>query len=301
MKKFLAFLLSLTMVFAMAAVAFAEGETYLWDNFDDRDPNAKPELAPNGVHLWWDNWANLRAKNEDGALKLDMRPKAYDPEDYDSEDDYYAHAADWMANWGEAVDMWGLDGVSYCKYLTIRIKGAEGGEENKLIMDWHPEDSKFYAARFSDLVLADGTHPVITTEWQDLVIDLEASGFPGMTNALHIRAFAKCVIYLDEITFSEAVAPIDATSSETIQAGLTAPETGKPATCRLRTIWLNWNNSKTLKEGDSFGCLPSFLPLFRTKRLRTTSKTGILFMMRTNFVRFRFTFADMVFCAYCHF
>ena len=97
MKKFLAFLLSLTMVFAMAAVAFAEGETYLWDNFDDRDPNAKPELAPNGVHLWWDNWANLRAKNEDGALKLDMRPKAYDPEDYDSEDDYYAHAADWMA------------------------------------------------------------------------------------------------------------------------------------------------------------------------------------------------------------
>lgn len=228
MKKFLAFLLSLTIVFAMAAVAFAEGETYLWDNFDDRDPNAKPELAPNGVHLWWDNWANLRAKNEDGALKLDMRPKAYDPEDYDSEDDYYAHAADWMANWGEAVDMWGLDGVSYCKYLTIRIKGAEGGEENKLIMDWHPEDAKFYAARFSDLVLADGTHPVITTEWQDLVIDLEASGFPGMTNALHIRAFAKCVIYLDEITFSEAVAPIDATSSETIQAGLTAPETGKP-------------------------------------------------------------------------
>ena len=77
-------------------------------------------------------------------------------------------------------------------------------------------------------MLADGTHPVITTEWQDLVIDLEASGFPGMTNALHIRAFAKCVIYLDEITFSEAVAPIDATSSETIQAGLTAPETGKP-------------------------------------------------------------------------
>mgnify|MGYP000226320772 CR=1 FL=1 len=119
-------------------------------------------------------------------------------------------------------------GDAQARRLGIRIKGAEGGEENKLIMDWHPEDAKFYAARFSDLVLADGTHPVITTEWQDLVIDLEASGFPGMTNALHIRAFAKCVIYLDEITFSEAVAPIDATSSETIQAGLTAPETGKP-------------------------------------------------------------------------
>ena len=95
-------------------------------------------------------------------------------------------------------------------------------------MDWHPEDAKFYACRFSDLVLADGSHPVITTEWQDLVIDLEASGFPGMTNAFHIRAFARCVIWLDEISFSEAVVPVDATSSETILAGLTAPETGKP-------------------------------------------------------------------------
>ena len=149
-------------------------------------------------------------------------------EDYDSEEDYYAHAADWMGNWGEAVNMWAMDGISWCKYLTIRIKGEEGGEENKLIMDWHPEDAKFYAARFSDLVLADGTHPVITTEWQDLVIDLEASGFPGMTNAFHIRAFARCKIWLDEITFSEAVAPIDSTSSDTIQAGMTVPETGKP-------------------------------------------------------------------------
>ena len=60
------------------------------------------------------------------------------------------------------------------------------------------------------------------------MIDLEASGFPGMTNAFHIRAFARCVIWLDEITFNEAVAPVDSTSSETIQAGLTAPETGKP-------------------------------------------------------------------------
>ena len=133
-----------------------------------------------------------------------------------------------MANWGEAVNMWALENISYCKYLNIRIKGAEGGEENKLIMDWHPEDSKYYAARFSDLVLADGSHPAITTEWQDLVIDLEASGFPGMTNAFHIRAFAKCVIWLDEISFSEAVAPIDASGPDTILAGLTAPETGKP-------------------------------------------------------------------------
>ena len=228
MKRVFAVLLAVMMVLAVSATALAETQSFLWDNFDDRDPNAKPELGPNGMNIWWDNWANLRAKNDEGAIKIDYRPKAFDPEDYDTEDDYFAHAADWMGNWGEAVNMWAMDGASFCKYLTIRIKGEVGGEENKLIMDWHPEDAKFYAARFSDLVLADGTHPVITTEYQDLVIDLEKSGFPGMTNALHIRAFAKCVIWLDEITFSEPVAPVDATSGETIIAGLTAPETGKP-------------------------------------------------------------------------
>ncbi|MBR4710714.1 MAG: hypothetical protein IKP10_01685 [Clostridia bacterium] len=228
MKKFLALVLAALMVFSVAAAALAEGEIFPWDNFDDRDPNNKPDLAPNGANIWWDNWANLRAKNEEGALKIDYRPKEFDPDDYDTEEEYFAHAGDWMGNWGEAINMWALENISFCKYLVIRIKGAEGGEENKLIMDWHPEDAKFYAARFSDLVLADGTHPQITTEWQDLVIDLEASGFPGMTNAFHIRAFARCVIWLDEIYFCEAVAPVDATSQETILAGLTAEETGKP-------------------------------------------------------------------------
>ena len=92
-------------------------------------------------------------------------------------------------------------------------------------MYWHPEDSKFYSARFSDLVLADGSKATITTEWQDLVIDLEASGFPGMTNAFHFYAFAKCVIWLDEISFSEAVAPIDVAAG--VLTGMTLPETGK--------------------------------------------------------------------------
>ena len=227
MKKLIAMILAAMMLLAVAAPVLAEGETFQWDNFDDRDPNSKPELAPNGANIWWDNWANLRAKNEEGAIKIDYRPKAFDPEDYDSEDDYFAHAADWMGNWGEAVNMWALDGISYCKYLHVRIKGAEGGEETKLIMYWHPEDSKFYSARFCDLVLADGSKATITTEWQDLVIDLEASGFPGMTNAFHFYAFAKCVIWLDEITFCEAVAPVDASSAETILGGFTVEETGK--------------------------------------------------------------------------
>ena len=88
MKRFLAIILAAIMVLTMAASALAEAPvSFLWDNFDDRDPNSKPELAPNGVNMWWDNWANLRAKNEDGAIKLDMRPKAFDTEDYDTEED----------------------------------------------------------------------------------------------------------------------------------------------------------------------------------------------------------------------
>ena len=232
MKKVLSVILAAVMLLSLAAAAVAEEGVFLWDNFDDRDPANKPDLAPNGVNLWWDNWANLRAKNEDGAIKIDYRPREYDPDYFDSEEEFFA--SDWLGNWGEAVNMWALDGISFCKYLNIRIKGAEGGEERKLIMDWHPEDSKFYAARFCDLVLADGTHPVITTEWQDMVIDLEASGFPGMTNAFHIRAFARCVIWLDEISFSEPVAPVDATSQETILAGMTAEETGRPGDLPIR-------------------------------------------------------------------
>ncbi|MCE5234751.1 MAG: hypothetical protein ABFC62_09480 [Clostridiaceae bacterium] len=203
--------------------------TFQWDNFDGRDPNSKPELAPNGANMWWDNWANLRASVEDGVAQIQFRPKEFNTDDFIDEADYFAKAGDWMGNWGEAINMWALDGIQYCKYLTIRIKGEVGGEENKLIMDWHPEDAKFYAARFSDLVLKDGTHPVITTEWQDIVIDLEKSGFPGMTNALHIRAFAECTISLDELYFSEPVGPIDSTSADTIVAGFNVPETGKPA------------------------------------------------------------------------
>lgn len=64
MKKLLSLVLAALLLLIAAAPVLAEGETFLWDNFDDRDHNTKPELAPNGVNLWWDNWANLRAKNE---------------------------------------------------------------------------------------------------------------------------------------------------------------------------------------------------------------------------------------------
>jgi hypothetical protein len=210
-------------------------DVFYWDDFTDRDPNNKPETSTNGASMWWDNWANLRASAEGGVVTINFRPGEFDPEDYDNEADYFARAADWMGNWGEAVDMWSLEGISYCKYFTIRMSGAEGGEENKLMLHFQPEDGPSFVKRFSDLVTKDGGNPVITTSMQDIVIDLQASGFPGMTNRMHIRAFAGCTISLDEIYFSGAIAPIDATSVDTILGGFTVKQIGNPADLPIST------------------------------------------------------------------
>jgi len=198
---------------------------FVWNNYADRQPGDAPEFATNGANIWWNNWANLRASNDGGHVTINYRPEAFDEEDYDNLADYFARPGDWMGNFGEAVNMWALDGIAYCKYLTIRMAGGAGGEENKLILHFEPEDRAFFAARFADLVTKDGGSPQITTEMQDIVIDLEASGFPGMTNRMHIRAFAECTIMLEEISFSEPTGAIDADSAETIIAGFSVQPT----------------------------------------------------------------------------
>ena len=50
MKKFLAFVLAAMMLMAFAVPVLAEGETFLWDNFDDRDPKTGAKLSTCG--LW---------------------------------------------------------------------------------------------------------------------------------------------------------------------------------------------------------------------------------------------------------
>jgi hypothetical protein len=207
-------------------------ESFLWDDFQDRDPEHMPEVGPNGASIRESSWKNVRAKNDGGALKLDMRPPAFDGKTYESEDAYYAHADEWMADWGETVDMWSLEGIGWCRYLTIRVKGDIGGEERMLILDLHPQNARFYAVRFSDLVLKDGGHPTITREWQELTIDLTASGLPGMTDALHLRAFLPCILWLERIDFSEPLAPMDPGA---VLAGLEAAETGKPGDLPIET------------------------------------------------------------------
>lgn len=55
-------------------------------------------------------------------------------------------------------------------------------------------------------------------------------------------------------------------------------------------------------RGDSFGCLPLLLRIFFQKPLANNFKDWYTFYdAHADFVRFRFTSADMVFCAYCHF
>ena len=217
----------------IGAIARANG-IFSWNNFHNRDPNNKPELAPNGMNMWWDNWVNLRVGIDGGIAEISFRPDEFDSEDYDDLDDYFARASDWMGNWGEAINMWALDGIAFCRYLTIRMAGGEGGEENKLMLHFQPEDGPSFVARFSDLVTIDGGSPEITTDMQDIVIDLQASGFPGMTNRMHIRAFMECTIFLDEIFFWGPVGIINSESPEAIFAGFTVTAIGNPADLPIR-------------------------------------------------------------------
>jgi len=202
-------------------------DVFVWNNFADRIPteDAKPDNSTSGVPIWWNNWANLRASNDNGAVTINYRPGKFDSEDFDDLDDYFSRPGDWMGNFGEAVNMWALEGISYCKYMTIRMAGGLGGEENFLILQFQPEDGPFFAARFADLVTKDGGSPEITTDMQDIVIDLHASGFPGMTNRMHIRAFAECTIILEEISFSEPTGLIDVDSPDSIIAGFSVQPT----------------------------------------------------------------------------
>ena len=214
--------------------------TFMWNDYAGRDPNARPEFSTGGVNIWWDNWYGMRAAAADDHVQIQFRPGRFDPEDYDDLADFYARPTSWMSNWGEAVNMWALDDVHFCRYLVIRVRGGQGGEENALLLHFQPNDGPLFAARFSDLVTREGGPPQITTSAQDIYIDLEASGFPGMTNRMHIRAFDEATIHLYQIHFSDPVAPVDATSNETIHAGFTVAESAGLET--LVPGVFPWNN-----------------------------------------------------------
>ena len=53
-----------------------------------------------------------------------------------------------------------------------------------------------------------------------------------MTDALHLRAFLPCILWLERIDFSKPLAPMDPGA---VLAGLEAAETGKPGDLPIET------------------------------------------------------------------
>ncbi len=208
MKKIIATIVLVVMlVTSMSVFSYAgniPSDAFLFDNFStSRGMSTTDKPADNGAGLqcWWHNFNAGEVKGKqcsltDGVLKI-----VYGFEMDGSE------VVTW-GNWGEAFDIHCTDSTGTkgdpnaqdYKYFNITIKGAVGGEEKILIFNPAPEDDDNYSLYFDQLVLADGSHPKITTEWQTLKIDLAASKMPQVFNRFHIRAIKDgATIYLDEL------------------------------------------------------------------------------------------------------
>ncbi|MDR2599252.1 MAG: hypothetical protein LBC73_03150 [Oscillospiraceae bacterium] len=220
-------------------------DKFIWNDFVGYDPSDPATgdfaVASTGMARWWANLYNLRAGIDNDILQLDFRPTPFDSRDYDDVNQYFESAGDWMGNWGEAINMWAMEGIDNCAYLTFRMRGAVGGEEYAMMLHFQPEDGPSYVARFADLKTADGDFVEITTDMQDIVIDLAASGFPGMTNRMHIRAFLAATIFIEEIYFSNPVGGLDPDDPVSSMP----PEIGAPTSLPIRHwatfIWNDFN------------------------------------------------------------
>lgn len=134
-------------------------------------PNSK------GITIYWIQWANAAPKIENNALKLQMDAKG------------------WFGEGGMIKD------AAY-KYIVIKVKGEKGGEEKTLSLN---PDAKGLV-KYTDLKGADGKSlPGITKDYQNIVIDIEKSGFklPGGFEALHFNNTDPITLYIDEIYLSK--------------------------------------------------------------------------------------------------
>ncbi len=224
MKKSIALALALVLALAFAAPALAAPEgALLWDDHS----TARDTQSSGGM--------DVAVANGDGNLHLAFNRRLGYDEDFGDgpENGKWGSRFVW-GNWGQALNIWTAAGTDY-KYLTINIKGEAGGEEDKLVLDFSPEDTAEWAVYFDELVLADGSKAKITTGWQELKIDLAASGLPGMTNRMHIRAWTPCTIDLGEMYFSEA-GTADASDGAAYVAALTVPKMGGPNNLPVREL-----------------------------------------------------------------
>lgn len=210
MKKI--FAVALFVIMLLTAVPVFAGDipsdAFIFDNFSTTrgmNTNDKPADNGSGLQCWWHNFNAGEVKNKECSLEDGILKIVYG---FDMED---GEVNTW-GNWGEAFDIHctdqtGTKGDPNCqdyKYFNITIKGAVGGEEKILIFNPAPEDDDNYSSYFDQLVLADGSHPKITKEWQTLKIDLAASKMPQVFNRFHIRSIKDgATIYLDELYWTE--------------------------------------------------------------------------------------------------
>lgn len=163
-------------------------------------PNSK------GITIYWIQWANAVPVIEDNALKLKME------------------ASGWFGEGGMIKD------PAY-KYIIMKVKGEKGGEEKELSINPDAKGS----VSFKDLKGPDGNSiPVITKEYQNLVIDIEKSGFKLTEGfeAMHFNNVEAVTIYIDEIYLSKDGNPADfsvpAESGANDQPVTAEPEKEKP-------------------------------------------------------------------------
>lgn len=142
--------------------------------------------SPNsaGIAIYWISMNDkTRAQIENNALKLTM-----------DQDGWY----------GEGV---AFKDPEY-RYMIMKIKGEEGGEEKLLSMN---PDAKG-PVNFTDFKGPDGEPvPPITKDYQNLVVDIRKSGFdlPYGFEAIHFNNTGALTVYIDEIYLSRDGVPKD--------------------------------------------------------------------------------------------
>lgn len=179
-KSSIALLFALQLSLAVGLGAMAADELVL-DNYDRT--NLTDFAASQANAAWNGGDAGKSATIEDNALKLEYGSNG------------------WFGTGGA------IDASSY-KYLKIRIKGAAGGEGADFDLNYAVgETVKTTDKPFADLLTAPGKKiPAITTDYQDILIDLEANGIDKGIQALHFNFHegVSGTIWIDHISFTNS-------------------------------------------------------------------------------------------------
>jgi len=222
-RRLTAAVAALPLAFAFGLAALADGDLVL----DNYDRSGLTDFAASGAKAVWNGGnAGKSATIENNALKLEYASKG------------------WFGTGGP------IDASSY-KYLKIRIKGAKGGEGADFDLNYAVgETVKTTGKAFADLLTAPGKKiPAVTTEYQDILIDLEANGIDKGIQAVHLNFHdgVSGTIWIDEISFTNAAQAAgsagataaggsDGADASAGSPGATAepnPKTGDPTDIRL--------------------------------------------------------------------